>query len=325
MTLTNKLLGIALLLSLLLAVEGIAAKRENIEEKHAKNLLKEVERVLGGEKVWSAFDSLVSQDSDSSEWKEVARANIVVDKPEDIWAKVKEAFEGVAKGKLSGPFSREEPYKFGSSNKDIMDIQWFRVRPVSSEDLYNLQTKLRANLQSALSKLEKSRRQDVLLDTTKRSTQVRDTLKKNVEKDIASCLEPRTKLPFVFIFNTQVKGIQRVLKHTFSPEDLYLWSDEGAASEDIQKKIQFEDYYRVSPDVWESSKVSKESLKTLNILLKGPENEKELSYSWMQWNAATGELTFFRKKKKKERETTTPKDETKELIKLLEKFVTQTF
>lgn len=315
MTLTNKLLRIALLLSLLLAVEGIAAKRENIEEKHAKNLLKEVERVLGGEKVWSAFDSLVSQDSDSSEWKEVARANldIVVDKPEDIWAKVKEAFEGVAKGKLSGPFSREEPYKFGSSNKDIMDIQWFRVRPVSSKDLKNLQAKL----QSALSELEKSRGQDVLLDTTKRSAQVRDTLKKNVEKDIASCLEPRTKLPFVFIFNTQVKGIQRVLKHTFSPEDLYLWSDEGAASEDIQKKFQFEDYYRVSPDVWENSEESKKSLEALKTFggeSKSGRTVKALPS--MRCNPVTGELTFFLK------EGTTTKEGWDELLKV---FVEQIF
>ena len=92
MTLTNRLLGIALLLSLLLAVEGIAAGKEKKGiEKHAENLLKQMESVLGlgEERGWHAFDRLASQDSDRSEWRRGARADldIVLDKPDDVKSK----------------------------------------------------------------------------------------------------------------------------------------------------------------------------------------------------------------------------------------------
>ena len=93
MTLTNRLLGIALLLSLLLAVEGIAAGKEKKEtKKYAEDLLEQVESVLGEERVWSAFDRLVSQDSYRTGWKKVIRADLVLVTPEDIWNEVKGAF-----------------------------------------------------------------------------------------------------------------------------------------------------------------------------------------------------------------------------------------
>ena len=299
MTLTNRLLRIALLLSLLLAVEGIAAGKEKKEtKKYAENLLEQVESVLGEERVWSAFDRLVSQDSDMPEGLEVVRADLVLVKPEDIWDKVKDTVKKVARRGWSGPFSREESDVIG-----LWDIQWFHVRPVSSEDLPNL----RVELQSALSELEKSRGQDVPLYTTQQSDQVRDTLKKNIEKKIESCLEQRTTLPFFFIFNTRKKGVQRVLKYTFSPEDFSPWGDEGAASKDIQKKFQFKDYYRVSSDVWRTSEESKNNLKHLKELLKEPKGwpkgpSRPYPSLWMQWNAETGEFTLFRKKKKEEKE-----------------------
>ena len=311
MTLTNRLLGIALLLSLLLAVEGIAAGKEKKEtKKYAEDLLKQVESVLGEERVWSAFDRLVSQDSYRTGWKKVIRADLVLVTPEDIWNEVKGAFKGVADRGWSGPFSR-----VGSNVNGPWDIQWFHVRPVSSKEVSDL----RVELQSALSKL-KSKEQDVPLYTTQQSAQVRDTLKKNlkknIEKEIESCLEQRTELPFVFIFNTRKKEVQRVLKYTFSPEALSPSSDEGAASEDIQKKFQFEDYYRVSPDVWKTSDLSKNILKTLEDLLNPSKEWQEgLPYPypnlWMRWNPATGEFTLFRNNKKEEKKQLRPETKPK--------------
>lgn len=313
MTLTNRLLGIALLLSLLLAVEGIAAGKEKKGiEKHAENLLKQMESVLGlgEERGWHAFDRLASQDSDRSEWSRVARADldIVLDKPDDVKSGAKAVI-----GKHAKHADKENLTTFPGPRG-----RWFRVRPVSSGDF--------SNLCSELSKLEVTRyRNDVPLDTSKRSAPNQDTLKnknkeiiaEDIAKEIASCQKSRTKANLLFVFNTQMRGVQRVLKHTFSPEVLSPSNDEGAASEDIQKKFQFKDYYLVSPDVWENSRESKKSLEALKTF--GGESKRGQTVKAlpsMRCNPVTGELTFFLK------EGTTTKEGWDELLKV---FVEQIF
>ena len=304
MTLTNRLLGIALLLSLLLAVEGIAAGKEKKEtKKYAEDLLEQVESVLGEERVWSAFDRLVSQDSDRPGWSRVARADldIVLDKPDDVKSEAKAVI-----GKHAKHADKENLTTFPGPRG-----RWFRVRPVSSGDF--------SNLCSELSELEVTRyRNDVPLDTSKRSAPNQDTLKnknkeivaEDIAKEIASCQKSRTKANLLFVFNTQVRGVQRVLEFTFSP------SDRGTASEAIQIE-DFEDYYRVSPDVWENSEESKKSLEALKTFggeSKSGRTVKALPS--MRCNPVTGELTFFLK------EGTTTKEGWDELLKV---FVEQIF
>ena len=305
MMLTNRLLGIALLLSLLLAVEGIAAGKEKKEiiKKHAEDLLEQVESVLGEERVWSAFDRLVSQDSDRPGWSRVARADldIVLDKPDDVKSGAKAVI-----GKHAKHADKENLTTFPGPRG-----RWFRVRPVSSGDF--------SNLCSELSKLEVTRyRNDVPLDTSKRSAPNQDTLKnknkeivaEDIAKEIASCQKSRTKANLLFVFNTQVRGIQRVLEFTFSP------SDGGTASEAIQIE-DFEDYYRVSADVRNSSEESKKSLEALKTFGEKSKREQTVkSLPSMRWNSITGELTFFLK------EGTTTKEGWDELLEL---FVEQIF
>lgn len=304
MTLTNRFLGIALLLSLLLAVEGIAAGKEKKEtKKYAEDLLEQVESVLGEERVWSAFDRLVSQDSDRPGWSRVARADldIVLDKPDVVKSRAKAVI-----GKHAKHADKENLTTFPGPRG-----RWFRVRPVSSGDF--------SNLCSELSELEVTRyRNDVPLDTSKRSAPNQDTLKnknkeiiaEDIAKEIASCQKSRTKANLLFVFNTQVRGIQRVLEFTFSP------SDGGTASEAIQIE-DFEDYYRVSPDVWENSRESKKSLEALKAF--GGESKRGQTVKAlpsMRCNPVTGELTFFLK------EGTTTKEGWDELLKV---FVEQIF
>lgn len=310
MTLANRFLGIALLLSLLLAVEGIAAGKEKKEtKKYAEDLLEQVESTLGGQEVWHAFDRLTSQDSDRPEWSRVARADldIVLDKPDDVKSGVKAVI-----GKHAKHADKENLTTFPGPRG-----RWFRVRPVSSGDF--------SNLCSELSKLEVTRyRNDVPLGTSKRSAPNQDTLKnknketiaEDIAKEIASCQKSRTKANLLFVFNTQVKGIQRVLKFTFSPSDGGTAS-QAAQVENFEYFDNFEDYYRVSPDVWENSRESKKSLEALKTF--GGESKRGQTVKAlpsMRCNPVTGELTFFLK------EGTTTKEGWDELLKV---FVEQIF
>lgn len=303
MTLTNRLLGIALLLSLLLAVEGIAAGKEKKGiEKHAENLLKQVESVLGlgEERGWHAFDRLASQDSDRSEWRRGARADldIVLDKPDDVKQRVKSVIEGCVK--YTDRKSRKSLTTFPRPKE-----RCFRVRPVPSEDF--------SKLLSDLSKLEVTRyRNDVPLNMSNKNKN-KEIVAKDIAKEIASCQKSRTKTNLLFVFSTQVRGIQRVLKFTFSP------SDGGTASQAAQNENfdYFEDYYRVSPDVRNSSEESKKSLEALKTFGEKSKREQTVkSLPSMRWNSITGELTFFLK------EGTTTKEGWDELLEL---FVEQIF
>ena len=122
MTLTNRLLGIALLLSLLLE------KKET--KKYAEDLLEQVESVLGEERVWSAFDRLVSQDSDRPGWSRVASADldIVLDKPDDVKSRAKAVI-----GKHAKHADKENLTTFPGPRG-----RWFLVRHVSYGDFSNL-------------------------------------------------------------------------------------------------------------------------------------------------------------------------------------------